>query len=191
MEGAQAQRVAQGATRVGFAEPASRARYHRNTEGMADVVDQATRSRMMAGIRGRDTKPEWALRRGLHASGFRYRLHVRGLPGRPDLVFPRWNAVCLVHGCFWHRHPGCRYAANPATRPDFWQAKFAANVLRDQRNRRALLDEGWRVAVVWECALRGSRTPETVEALARWLRSESSEFETALLTASGVGRSPG
>lgn len=158
---------------------------------MADVVDQATRSRMMAGIRGRDTKPEWALRRGLHACGFRYRLHVRGLPGRPDLVFPRWNAVCLVHGCFWHRHPGCRYAADPATRPDFWQAKFAGNVLRDQRNRRALLDEGWRVAVVWECALRGARTAETVEALAGWLPSKIREFETALLPASDVGRSPG
>lgn len=133
---------------------------------------------MMAGIRGRDTKPEWALRRGLHARGFRYRLHARDLPGRPDLVLPRWNAVCLVHGCFWHRHPGCRYAANPATRPDFWQAKFAANVERDRRDRERLLLDGWRVAVVWECALRSPRTGKTIREVAEWIRSPASEFET-------------
>lgn len=137
---------------------------------MTDVVDAATRSRMMAGIRGRDTRPEIALRRELHARGFRFRLHERKLPGRPDLVLPKWRAAVLVHGCFWHRHPDCRYATMPATRPEFWSAKFAGNVERDARNHAALLLLGWRVATVWECALRGDRIRYSVDALSEWLR---------------------
>ena len=137
---------------------------------MADVVDAATRSRMMAGIRGRDTAPELALRRALHRAGFRFKLHATGLPGRPDLVLPKWRAAVLVHGCFWHRHAGCRYATNPATRPEFWDAKFAGNVERDGRNHDALLALGWRVATVWECALRKGRLEHTAIELAAWLR---------------------
>ncbi len=145
---------------------------------MVDIVDKATRSRMMAGIKGRNTKPERVLRRALHAHGFRYRLHPKNVAGRPDLILPKYKAVVFVHGCFWHRHEGCRYATTPATRPEFWQAKFSANVARDIAVRDSLLETGWRVATAWECALR---KPEQVEAvanlLAKWLRSENADIE--------------
>lgn len=121
---------------------------------MTDVVDASTRSRMMAGIRGRHTAPEIAVRRYLHGAGLRFRLHDRRLPGRPDLVLPAYRTAVLVHGCFWHRHPGCRYATTPATRPEFWAAKFAANVDRDRRNAATLEAMGWNVMVVWECETR-------------------------------------
>ena len=145
---------------------------------MPDVVDRATRSRMMARIGSKDTFPELLLRRALHARGIRYRLHCRGLPGTPDLVFRRYRAVCFIHGCFWHRHPRCRYATTPATRAEFWQAKFRANIERDGRNRNDLLDEGWRVAIVWECALRKRGQFETALNLEQWLRGSESTFET-------------
>lgn len=128
---------------------------------------------MMAGIRGRDTKPEMALRRALHARGLRYRLHAAGLPGKPDMVFPRHRAVVFVHGCFWHRHQGCRYATNPSTRPQFWQTKFAGNIARDRAAVEALYRGGWRVAIVWECAVRSSDSVgEVVRNLSRWIRSD-------------------
>ncbi|KND17489.1 DNA mismatch repair protein Vsr [Pannonibacter phragmitetus] len=145
---------------------------------MTDIVDQQTRSRMMSGIRGKNTKPELALRRALHARGFRFRLHSKKVHGRPDLVLPKYRAVVFVHGCFWHRHKGCRYATTPATRSEFWQAKFAANVARDSSVRGALLDEGWRVATIWECALR---KPELVsvatDRLSEWLRTVGATLE--------------
>ena len=105
---------------------------------MTDIVDQQTRSRMMSGIRGKNTKPELALRRALHARGFRFRLHSGKVHGRPDLVLPKHRAVVFVHGCFWHRHEGCRYATTPSTRPEFWRAKFDANVARDSAVRTRL-----------------------------------------------------
>ena len=147
---------------------------------MADIVDHATRSRMMAGIGSRNTRPELALRRAVHARGLRFRLHDRRLPGTPDLVFRRFRAVCLVHGCFWHRHSGCPYATTPSTRREFWQAKFDANIERDRRNRHDLLQAGWRVATVWECALRKQATVEAVtHQLERWLRGNAVEFDTS------------
>lgn len=121
---------------------------------LTDVVDRQTRSRMMAGIRGRDTKPEMVVRSYLHAAGLRFRLHDRRLPGRPDIVLPRYRAVVLVHGCFWHRHPGCRYATNPSSRSDFWITKFAANVDRDRRDAASLSALGWTVITIWECETR-------------------------------------
>jgi DNA mismatch endonuclease (patch repair protein) len=140
---------------------------------MTDIVDVATRSRMMSGIRGRNTHPELALRRALHRLGFRYRLHCGWLPGRPDIVLPRYRAVVFVHGCFWHRHAGCRYSTVPSTRRAFWVAKFEANVARDSAVRTALAANGWRVATIWECALR---KPEHVAAaasrVAAWLESD-------------------
>jgi DNA mismatch endonuclease, patch repair protein len=139
---------------------------------MADVVDKATRSRMMAGIRGKDTTPELLLRQALHAKGFRFRLHDRNLPGRPDIFLRRYNAAIFVHGCFWHRHRGCRYASTPATRPDFWQTKFAQNVERDERNVADLLAAGARVAVVWECSLAATRRGQTFDAVASWMNSD-------------------
>lgn len=137
---------------------------------MTDIVDKQTRSRMMAGIRGKDTKPELALRRALHARGFRYRLHSNGVPGRPDLIFPKFRAAVFVHGCFWHRHEGCCYTTIPATRPEFWQAKFETNIARDSAVRTTLLESGWRVATVWECALRKpDKVSATTDRLAAWL----------------------
>lgn len=126
---------------------------------------------MMAGIRGRNTRPEVALRKVLYRAGFRYRLHSDKLPGRPDLVFPSRKAVVLVNGCFWHRHPGCRFATTPKSNDAFWAAKFAANIQRDDRVRLALRSEGWRVLVVWECALHASKLQGTGAAVARWLAS--------------------
>lgn len=145
---------------------------------MTDVVDKKTRSRMMAGIRGKDTKPELVLRRALHARGFRYRLHARNVFGRPDLVLPKYRAVVFVHGCFWHRHRGCRYATSPATRTEFWRKKFDANIARDAAVRSALLKEGWRVATVWECALRKSgQVGVAVDCLSGWLTSADFELD--------------
>lgn len=120
-----------------------------------DVLTPEQRHRNMSRIRGRDTKPELILRHGLHAAGFRYRLHARDLPGRPDLVFPRYHAVILVHGCFWHGHD-CPLFRLPATRRSFWEAKIAANRARDARVHEQLLAAGWRVLTVWECSLKGS-----------------------------------
>jgi DNA mismatch endonuclease (patch repair protein) len=121
---------------------------------MADIVSSEVRARMMSGIRGRDTRPEMQVRRFLHGQGFRFRLDARDLPGRPDLVLPKWKAVVFVHGCFWHGHADCRYFRLPQTRPEFWGAKIGSNIARDERNIQRLELAGWRVAIVWECALR-------------------------------------
>ena len=118
---------------------------------MVDVVSPEVRSRMMAGIRGRDTMPELRVRSHLHKAGLRFRLHRRDLPGSPDIVLPRWNTVIFVHGCFWHRHSGCPKATTPATNRRFWDRKFRENVARDVRNRTALRKMGWKVYTVWEC----------------------------------------
>lgn len=143
---------------------------------MPDVVDKATRSRMMAGIGSRDTVPELVLRRALHARGLRYRLHDRSLPGTPDMVFRRFGAVCFVHGCFWHRHIGCPYTTIPATRKEFWQAKFHANVSRDRRNQHHLIEAGWRVTIVWECELRKQGGYQIALRLDRWLHGVERTF---------------
>jgi DNA mismatch endonuclease (patch repair protein) len=126
---------------------------------MADVVSPAVRSKMMASIRARDTKPELQVRRYLHSRGLRFRLVRKDLPGKPDLVLPRWHAAIFVHGCFWHGHAGCRYATVPKTRTDSWTSKIAANSARDERSVKSLIALGWRVIVAWECALRDA--PET------------------------------
>lgn len=144
---------------------------------MTDIVDSQTRSRMMAGIRGKDTKPELALRRALHALGYRYRLHPKDMPGKPDLVLAKYRAVIFVHGCFWHRHPGCHYASTPATRPEFWASKFEANVTRDRAARSALLASGWKVATVWECRLRTQSDLRFVtEVVSNWLQGSDAEL---------------
>lgn len=143
---------------------------------MADVVSKETRSRIMAGIRGTDTAPEMALRKEMHARGFRFRLHARRLPGKPDLVFPKHRAVVFVHGCFWHRHAECRLTTTPATNAEFWSAKFAGNVARDERNLAKLHEAGWRTAIIWECEVRGG-AQRTAAQLAKWLRSKQSNIE--------------
>lgn len=123
---------------------------------MTDIVDAATRSRMMAGIRGGNTRPELFLRKALHAMGFRYRLGGEGLPGKPDIVFPKRRVVIFVHGCFWHMHE-CKYFKWPATNPQFWREKLEGNVQRDKRVAVELQSKGWTVLTVWECELRKSK----------------------------------
>lgn len=143
---------------------------------MTDIVNRETRSRMMAGIGGKNTKPELALRHALHSLGVRYRLHNRKLPGKPDLVLPKYNAVVFVHGCFWHRHPGCKYSSQPATRVEFWQDKFRGNVERDRRNQLELGNAGWRIAVVWECMIKNSAS-ECAQQVFQWLPSNAKLLE--------------
>lgn len=135
-----------------------------------DVVDKATRSKMMSGIRSKNTKPEVLLRSELHARGYRFRLHRRDLPGSPDIVLPKYSAVIEVHGCFWHRHPGCRFASTPKTREDFWQAKFEANVQRDASNIVELGRLGWRTFVAWECDIKRN-VEEVADRIEEWLPS--------------------
>ncbi len=149
---------------------------------MADIVDRATRARMMAGIRNKDTRPEVLLRQAIYSCGLRFRLHDRKLPGTPDLVFRRFSAVCFVHGCFWHRHAGCPYTTMPSTREEFWRAKFYANTERDRRNRRELLEAGWRIAIIWECSLRKQASVEIARQLERWLHGSARVFDTSPLS---------
>lgn len=142
---------------------------------MADIVATEVRSRMMSGIKGKNTRPELVLRCGLHAMGFRFRLHDRTLPGRPDLVFPRWRAVLFVHGCFWHGHD-CHLFRMPSTRTEFWSKKIEYNRARDELVSSALAFAGWRHGTVWECAIkgRGARpAPDVIAQCSRWLRSDA------------------
>jgi len=134
---------------------------------MTDVLTQEQRAYCMSRIRGKDTKPELVVRRLVFAMGYRYRLHVRKLPGCPDLVFPRFRKVIFVHGCFWHRHD-CSYGRPfPATRPEFWRRKFAATVQHDEAVLREVAELGWETLVVWECK---TRSPDTlVDTLAAYL----------------------
>ena len=120
---------------------------------MPDVHDPATRSRNMAAIRGRDTKPELLIRSGLHRQGYRFRVNRKDLPGKPDIVLSRFHAVIFVHGCFWHRHKGCKNASNPKTKKTFWREKFKANVERDRKVQKELKSMGWSIQIIWECEL--------------------------------------
>ncbi|WP_175839179.1 very short patch repair endonuclease [Burkholderia anthina] len=119
-----------------------------------DNLSPELRSALMAKVRGKDTRPELVVRTMLHRSGFRYRLHVGTLPGRPDIVLPRWKTVIFVHGCFWHRHSGCKLTTTPKTHTSFWLEKFNANIKRDIANKLALEQAGWKVLIIWECETR-------------------------------------
>ncbi len=146
---------------------------------MTDVVDSKTRSRMMAGIKGKNTRPEILVRSALHMRGFRFKLHDKTLPGKPDLVLPKYKAVINVHGCFWHGHD-CKFFKVPSTRTDFWLSKINGNRSRDGLQKEALLEQGWRVLTIWECALR-SKKPDnlhsTIDQISIWLVSPSSTLE--------------
>ena len=138
---------------------------------MVDIVDSTKRSLMMSGIRGKNTRPELLVRKALHAAGFRYRLHGRDLPGKPDMIFPKYSAVLFVHGCFWHGHD-CPMFRLPSSRIEFWQTKIAGNLARDSLVATRLSESGWRIGVVWECALKGrGKWPikHVTEAIAIWL----------------------
>jgi len=145
---------------------------------MVDVVSPADRSRMMAGIQGKNTKPELTVRRMLFASGYRFRLHRRDLPGAPDIVMSGRKVAIFVHGCFWHHHQGCRYAKMPATRPDFWKAKLEANVERDRRAVEKLHALGWRVLCVWECSTRDATASAGLQAaMSAWIEGGEPDGE--------------
>lgn len=138
---------------------------------MVDIVDQARRSRMMSGIRSKNTSPELQVRRFLHAKGFRYALHKSGMPGKPDIFLAKYSCAIFVNGCFWHGHEGCNFFRVPATRSDFWLSKIEANRRRDSLAVSALAAAGIRVAIVWECALK--KNPEfSLSRLVQFLRSE-------------------
>jgi DNA mismatch endonuclease (patch repair protein) len=143
---------------------------------MTDRIDHATRSRTMAAIRSHDTKPEKWVRSELHKQGFRFRLHNKKLPGSPDLVLRKYNAVIFVNGCFWHQHQNCKVAHIPETRQEFWEKKFARNVARDQKVLYQLKVMGWRAAVVWECGLRKRSRNDTLNHLIAWLKNRTGEY---------------
>lgn len=155
---------------------------------MADVVSVAVRSRMMSGIRGKNTKPELIIRRGLHAKGFRYLLHDKRLPGKPDLVFPRYRAVIFVHGCFWHGHD-CHLFKWPKTRKEFWRKKIERNKEVDENALAVLAKSGWRYCIVWECALKGRTRlvgDDVIRSIARWL--ELRKNRTAIIRGTNVAK---
>ncbi|MFG0293458.1 MAG: very short patch repair endonuclease [Phycisphaerales bacterium JB050] len=132
-----------------------------------DVLTKEQRRRCMSAIKSSDTKPELAIRSLVHRMGFRFRLHRRDLPGTPDLVFPRLSKVIFVHGCFWHRHPGCRFATTPVSRREFWLDKFHANRQRDCRTQRDLQNLGWDILVIWECEIRDEKGIENIATIIR------------------------
>lgn len=148
---------------------------------MVDVVSVADRSRMMSGIQGKNTKPELTVRRMLFASGYRFRLHRRDLPGAPDIVMPSRKVAIFVHGCFWHMHQECRFAKMPATRPEFWKVKLEANIERDRRSVEKLLALGWRALCVWECSTRDGQAASGLQAAMRaWIEGGAQHGEIGL-----------
>jgi DNA mismatch endonuclease, patch repair protein len=139
---------------------------------MTDIVDKVTRSRMMAGIGPKNTKPELMIRRELHRLGYRYRLHYSQLPGKPDLVLPKHRVIILINGCFWHGHQ-CHLFKWPSTRPEFWKNKIGRTVIRDAENLEKYANSEWRVLTIWECALKGKNRLESPELIARvsdWIK---------------------
>lgn len=141
---------------------------------MTDIVPTEKRSEMMAGIRGKDTKPEMRVRKALFAGGYRYRLHRNDLPGTPDIVLPGRRVAIFVNGCFWHGHAGCSLAKLPGTRTEFWKEKFESNRQRDRVAAEALRVAGWRVLVVWECFTRRCKTEDALmQPLTHWIESSS------------------
>lgn len=132
---------------------------------MADVHDKATRSYNMSRIKGKDTKPEMIVRRYLHAHGFRYRLHVKDLPGKPDIVLPKYRTVIFVHGCFWHGHEGCKKAGLPKTRTEWWINKLSKNIVNDHNHNKTLINLGWKVITIWECDLHATCSEKTLNHL--------------------------
>lgn len=149
---------------------------------MADIVSPDARSAMMSKIRSGNTAPEMAIRKLLFARGLRYRLHSKNLPGKPDLVFPRFKAVIFVHGCFWHMHgKGCYLSKRPSSNSEFWDSKLDNNRQRDKRVKEQLLGMGWRVCTIWECSIRGIKQDglnQLIDIVHSWLFCEKQEFET-------------
>ena len=140
---------------------------------MADVHSKAVRSYNMSRIKGKDTKPEMLVRKFLFANGFRYRLHVKILPGKPDIVLPKYKTVIFIHGCFWHGHDGCKYFVVPKTRTEWWLEKIIGNISSDNRNIEALKVFGWSIIVIWECELKRTNRDYTFIKLLEDLKSHT------------------
>ncbi|MFI4852589.1 MAG: very short patch repair endonuclease [Gimesia chilikensis] len=141
---------------------------------MADIVDQKTRSKMMSGIRGKNTKPEIVIRKALFSKGFRYKLHDKKLPGKPDIVLPKYNSVIQINGCFWHGH-NCYLFKLPASNTEFWEAKIGRNCQIDKKTIAELKQMGWRVLTIWECAIRGRNKiglDKVIDLTSDWIRKE-------------------
>jgi DNA mismatch endonuclease, patch repair protein len=136
---------------------------------MADVHDKATRSYNMSRIRAKNTKPEMLVRKFLHAQGFRYRLHAKKLPGKPDIVLPKYKTVLFIHGCFWHGHKGCKYFVVPKTRTEWWLNKINYNITNDTKAAKALKKEGWKIIHLWECDLKPAKLQRSLSLLHRKL----------------------
>lgn len=146
---------------------------------MADIVSKKKRSKMMSSIRSKDTRPELKIRSALHKLGYRYKLHDKQLPGKPDLVLPKHNAVILIHGCFWHLH-NCHLFKWPSTKREFWKEKITGNKKRDEKNLQALKEMGWRILIIWECALKGKSKLDfssTIKSISDWLKSSNQYAE--------------
>lgn len=139
----------------------------RHAESRAEM-----RSRIMAAVPSRDTKPEMLLRRAIHARGLRYRVHASEMPGRPDVCFAKWRAVLMVHGCFWHRHESCRKATTPRSNISFWSEKFRRNIERDRHNVDLLIGAGWRVGIVWECWIGNALDEAKITELVAFVRDK-------------------
>ena len=142
---------------------------------MADIVSPQKRSEMMSGIKGKNTKPEIKIRKALHAKGYRYRIHVQNIIGKPDIVLPKYNALIFIHGCFWHLH-NCHLFKWPSTRTDFWYKKIYGNKKKDLENKQKLLDSGWRLLIIWECSIKGKgklEFNELIKTIQDWLRSDN------------------
>jgi DNA mismatch endonuclease (patch repair protein) len=138
---------------------------------MADVHNKETRSYNMSRIRSKDTKPEMLVRRFLHKNGFRYRLHVKKLPGKPDIVLPKYKTVIFIHGCFWHGHEGCKYYVVPKTRTEWWLNKINGNINNDSAAENNLRTAGWKIIKIWECELKNSSSEATLSHLSDTLKS--------------------
>ena len=140
----------------------------------------------MSRVRSSETKPELQLRSVLHKAGFRFRKNVKELPGKPDVLLPKYKAIIFIHGCFWHGHLDCKKAKLPATRTEFWKTKIEGNIQRDKKSIQLLQEQGWRIAVIWECAVKNKQAlSETTELLASWLKSDDLFLEIPKLVEKG------
>lgn len=147
-----------------------------------DTLTPERRSRLMSRVKAKNTTPERFIRSLLHGRGYRFRLHDKKLPGSPDIVLPKYKTAIFVHGCFWHHHTGCKKATMPKQNADYWQGKMAENVQRDKRKERALLDAGWNVIVVWQCAVDTHNPKELAAELDKLLRRARSRADVRSLT---------
>lgn len=137
---------------------------------MADVHDKATRSYNMSQIKGKDTKPEMLVRKFLHANGYRYRLHTKDLPGKPDIVLPKYHTVIFINGCFWHGHQGCKYFTIPKTKTEWWTNKINTNIANDKKAIEALSKDGWKIITIWTCELKPDKLENTLISILKQLQ---------------------